>query len=407
MRPNPEERYHTHTEYYTSWNGGVTAYPFSLRDYYREWTGSTTPGFPKVKRYNAHHVFESTILRSNYNLYRYQPNVNPANWDSIDYVFRGFPLPTGCPYLMGDVRHAPSVRQRAINRSIDRVQDQKFNLAVAFAERNKTLSLIKGSIERLTRAAYAVKKGDLRELRRALDFPEGRGLRRMSGVPAKDWLAAQYGWKPLLSDIKGAAEHYAQAAFGRPTRLRARSGRVSEVIASYTATAPGVVALGDLMTWHFESGRTDGSCILDYFVYNDVIRNNSQLGITDPLTFAWELVPYSFVVDWFLPVGDFLRRTNYDSGLVFQGGLVTQFSLQVGTVSPVVREWRDAGSGRINKQGPFGGTFFKSHRLDRELLLSLPRPVFPSFEDSPFTELRVANALALLTGVLASFKTAR
>jgi hypothetical protein len=40
-------------------------------------------------------------------------------------------------------------------------------------------------------------------------------------------------------------------------------------------------------------------------LYEDISVARS-LGMVDPLQVAWEIVPYSFVVDWFLPVGSFL-----------------------------------------------------------------------------------------------------
>jgi hypothetical protein len=35
-----------------------------------------------------------------------------------------------------------------------------------------------------------------------------------------------------------------------------------------------------------------------------------SLGLTDPLSVVWEIIPYSFVVDWFLPVGTYLENLN-------------------------------------------------------------------------------------------------
>lgn len=47
------------------------------------------------------------------------------------------------------------------------------------------------------------------------------------------------------------------------------------------------------------------------------IQAASQYGLNNPSLIAWELVPYSFVVDWFLPVGDYLERLGAFSGLKF------------------------------------------------------------------------------------------
>jgi hypothetical protein len=35
-----------------------------------------------------------------------------------------------------------------------------------------------------------------------------------------------------------------------------------------------------------------------------------QLGLLDPLSVAWELLPWSFVIDWFIPIGAYLDVLN-------------------------------------------------------------------------------------------------
>jgi hypothetical protein len=41
-----------------------------------------------------------------------------------------------------------------------------------------------------------------------------------------------------------------------------------------------------------------------------------QLGLLDPATVLWEIIPYSFVVDWFLPIGSYLDNLNQIPNLV-------------------------------------------------------------------------------------------
>lgn len=39
-------------------------------------------------------------------------------------------------------------------------------------------------------------------------------------------------------------------------------------------------------------------------------------GLLDPEVVAWELVPFSFVADWALPIGDYLSNRSFFKGLV-------------------------------------------------------------------------------------------
>ena len=41
----------------------------------------------------------------------------------------------------------------------------------------------------------------------------------------------------------------------------------------------------------------------------------NQLGLVNPASVAWELIPFSFLVDWFLPVGKFLESYTDTVGM--------------------------------------------------------------------------------------------
>jgi len=44
--------------------------------------------------------------------------------------------------------------------------------------------------------------------------------------------------------------------------------------------------------------------------------NVAQLsGLTDPASVLWELTPYSFVADWFIPIGNYLAARSLASAL--------------------------------------------------------------------------------------------
>jgi hypothetical protein len=46
----------------------------------------------------------------------------------------------------------------------------------------------------------------------------------------------------------------------------------------------------------------------------DSVRNVSALGLTNPALVGWELVPFSFVVDWFTPIGSWLESLTAFEG---------------------------------------------------------------------------------------------
>lgn len=53
------------------------------------------------------------------------------------------------------------------------------------------------------------------------------------------------------------------------------------------------------------------------------LRTLNQLGLMNPLALAWELVTFSFVIDWFLPIGPVLNAMSAPTGLLFVDGSIS------------------------------------------------------------------------------------
>jgi len=280
---------------------------------------------------------------------------------------------------------------------MDDIIDQKFNFAQFVAERKQVANMINDTVQKVTKVIGYLRK---RKFRKALDV---LGITHHPGKFSKDlgnnWLALQYGWKPLLADAHGAAEHLAKNSASRPLFLRVRKTvKVSlpEVRTSSTLVDGGGTYIGPL-DWTFSDRTTASMCKLEFVVTNDFIRQGRELGLTDPLTLAWELLPWSFVYDWFLPVGDFLQRLSYDSGLTYVGGCSSTKSFQ--KVSARLRSgtYSYAGGGLSTVSGD--ALICENHRFTRLIYPSPPRAVLPGFKD-PFSATHVANALALLRGTI-------
>lgn len=83
--------------------------------------------------------------------------------------------------------------------------------------------------------------------------------------------------------------------------------------------------------WNFKRyGDVKQSCLvrLDYVEGSGVgsvgLRTASELGLLNPFELAWELLPGSFIADWFIPVGDFLSQLDADLGWQFKGGSISE-----------------------------------------------------------------------------------
>lgn len=201
----------------------------------------------------------------------------------------------------------------------NKVRSLEFNAPVAIAERRSTLALITDNAKRLAKAARMIRKGKPAKAAQAL----GHGYRKQKDVggfkgPADEWLQLQYGWGPLLSDIHGALVT-ADFANVRNKPRRVLVGDSTTVSGSYETNC-GMELYSNLpwpsSRWQIRypykvsvEREVRVKVCVDVKSDNKTLATVDQLGITNPALVAWELVPYSFVVDWFVPIGDWISAT--------------------------------------------------------------------------------------------------
>ncbi len=121
----------------------------------------------------------------------------------------------------------------------------------------------------------------------------------------------RYGWSPLMQDIQNAVE-VLQKPYP-PTKIIARgSYNGSQKLFTYGGSAA--------ITEHFSEHVT---CRGTIQVTNPNLALANQLGFINLAYVAWEAIPFSFVVDWFLPVGNFLNNFTSYAGLTLSDASIT------------------------------------------------------------------------------------
>jgi len=387
----------------------------SIHTYYRTYSGGEpTPGYPRSQTFHSHNVSLVKVVPGLYQSLRHNRSnqTQTSNWiDCVSGPAIGSGLasmlPSGSRNAVSLTTHVVGPRRISIERAMDAVVDQKVNLAQAFAERARTVSLIEDTANRLGRAIRHVRAKNYTEALYHLGFSRKEAAKRTRQMKkdrtkfveqdpvAADWLALQYGWKPLLSDVKGAAEKLAQTHLTKPPLIRAvgkaKASEPAEYRTRYYQSAGDLLPIGTF-SWTWTEKLTVAKTELRYQVTNEFLREGKSLGITDPLTLAWELVPYSFVVDWFIPIGDFLRRLNYDSGLQYVGGYSSQHTSQRLTIDALAGNDDNGWRSTLTSMGACSR---ESVLFTRDVWSSPPVASFPRFED-PFTPTRALNAIALM-----------
>lgn len=366
---------------------------------WRSKTSQDTPGWPVVQRQNPYFIAEF-LRRDTMSSYHTHFDNGDEDLGTIPIsVFAGGWEPGEDTELLAA---SGRVTNKLIVKLVDAVRDQKVNLGVAFGERRQTANLVASSINRIATAVRQVKRGRLSAAAKTLTGSSSvprKGARGLS-VP-QQWLELQYGWKPLLSDVHSSCEELRRHLVnGSPEYVAVRVGAGEELrqeisLGPYAEAWPKVNLK--------KSGSVRGSARVWYEVRNNFAHDLASTGITDPLVLAWELVPWSFVVDWFYPVGRFLESCGYHNGLRFVAGSYSIRSrvnwhggIQAGTR-------RGTGYSQTQSGGSITTNF---NGFSRGVWSSWPQPELPHWKD-PLSLTHVANALSLLATAFSSGRKIR
>jgi len=289
--------------------------------------------------------------------------------------FNGYPAPclanghTLTPWTTNDTFRLQS-------KLVNAVKDHNFNLAVAVAEGHKTLEMIHSNMSKIGNAILAVKHGNFARAARCLGTQHRPSSLRSKDVSGR-WLELQYGWKPLLQDVYNG--------MGAWHILTAPPRQSSIIVTTSTHEMPKDTSNSPTNYTGFGTRRAVGR--LQYVMTEDLSVQRS-LGLYDPLSVAWEVLPYSFVADWFIPIGTYLENLNtipHLKGTFVQTIFTRNTSVLVG-VKPQGLQFY--------KGGAWNSRYIK---VDRTVSTGLST-AFPQFKplDRVLSPLHFANALALL-----------
>lgn len=229
----------------------------------------------------------------------------------------------------------PSVGANLINRTVAeallKVKDTNLNLGATLAEMKQTVSMVARAMTAILAAYRAVRRGDISY---AIEILGGktRTLDNSLKDPHTAWLAMQYGWRPLISDIYAGIELVNNGLRGK-NALFSVTRTITQSIDKMAFIAGGVDT-----GYNNVSGEAFASCQVKLFgCVTSNVYYAQALGLTNPAAVAWELVPYSFVLDWLVPVGNWLQSLDATFGVSFVGGHRTDkvWSEVESTVHPV------------------------------------------------------------------------
>lgn len=321
----------------------------------------------------------------------------------VDQFVQGLGLPGAPALLTVTAAEYDSVLRRLNAKIFSKIKNESINLAQTWAERKQTISMLESTLKRMIGIARAVRRGDWYGAMNALGLPTGtrRAQRNRAKFGAywkvspqqafaNFWLEYNYGWKPFISDIYGAMDAF-RKPFPQPlVRVSAWAKLERRLVtttkptnwATHTHFQELIQKLGYIIYWRLGDNASA-----------NFQRTAAQIGMTNPALLAWELMPYSFVVDWFLPIGNYLSSLDATYGTVFHSGVridrPTKFS-QTDTSAT------GEGGGYATQWVTGGCTAIRSYDgFERTVLSAYPVPMLPSLKD-PLGVSHALSAFSLL-----------
>lgn len=312
--------------------------------------------------------------------------IDPTNWAydiKIDRFFTGqmhyISSPnngsTGSIYTgNGTVAEATAwARSRLYNRALERL-NEKVHSSADWSEDLAHASQLK-SLGNLCKTAEDLAK---------------EGKKSGSKALASAFLQGKYGWLPLLGNIFDTATAIAQPVVNNGITIRAGASeriRVDKYIPNLWIYAPNGVK-------HFENGKM--GCRFQVTMKGLKGPSFSDFTTLNPLYLAWNLLPYSFVVDWFYNVGGYMEafEKSLKNNANFRSGFYTElYSNRIKEIA-LNAKWLANDTIVDYARGRQKLVYFR-----RTVLTSYPLPRLPTLEVDLGSS-RLLAAAALLRSIL-------
>lgn len=182
------------------------------------------------------------------------------------------------------------------------------------AQIGKSFSTIERRAIQLWNFTRAIKKGHLKTAFQILQTPQPKRLHPVK-EQGNNWLEYHLGIEPAVKDIFTAVDIIQQPIKAMKVKARGHVGTFS--LGGYTTTAPWSLNFSQGCTW---LGVEYGAEIA---ISNPNLYLANSMGIINPVQVLWQLVPLSFVLDWFVNVESFLGSYTDFYGLTVQKSYTT------------------------------------------------------------------------------------
>lgn len=237
-------------------------------------------------------------LALEYRFYDYYGTSKMISWSPSGTVY-GIPTKENNFSLSSQPEYA-RLRQHAYNLAYERLRAKAMDTAgwaENLAQVNKTRQMFNDRAVQLGRFVTAIRKFRFSQAARILRTPRPSNVSRTKAL-SQNFLEYEYGLKPLVSDIQESLKILTGDPFDKVVRSRA-----SDRIQRRTGAGGGFGS--NPQYTYSERTMTNGTLEVKLGAIVRVTSPNlllaNQLGLID-LALPWKLMPFSFVIDWFVNV---------------------------------------------------------------------------------------------------------
>lgn len=296
-----------------------------------------------------------------------------------DHISRSFPLDS---FDNPDPGYG-NAHDESVTKALNDLTKHYANIGADLGEARKTCDSFSGLVLRTGGFINAMRRGNFGLAAKNL-FGGSLKPKSLPATLSKNWLEFIYGWKPLASDLY-ELQQQAHHALKEPVNISAYgSGR-----SSHSRTVEDYYGFRIQQT-NNSSHRTK----LFGHITNPMLYSLSQAGLINPVSIAWELVPFSFVVDWFVPVGATLQAITAGVGLECDGGFTSTQINRGTTISRNLPVLPPAGQDYYHWVQ--GGAYSEiAYEFRRQCYTSFPSPKLYA-DVTPYSTIRAVNAAALV-----------
>lgn len=249
-----------------------------------------------------------------------------SEWWAQDMVKKYSTKPTSpFQFLTFDDVYTPNMMNSLVAKLGDRVNGEtSFNPGIFLGEGKMSLKLIGESAVELAKRMSHFRLDAAKAALKALGGDQSgrnRGRRPGRRLPSDNtmgdavlgtpgrFLEFQYGWRPLINDMHDGAEWLAAKFLAPKTQRYVVRGQ--KYVELETDMATGIA-------WKEGTGLARAQ-IIAYLTEDP--KGKIDLNLVTPAQIAWELMPWSFVIDWALPIGTWLRSRG--AAMALTGKFIT------------------------------------------------------------------------------------